>query len=413
MKKIYSIFYTLLVLVAVTVFHSCSEDEYQAAEQLSNAQVFFPTSNSATINISKSVTSFDILVKRMNTDGALSVAIVSDGGDGLYNIPTTVEFADGDNEATLTITYDPNAIDYDLFTDIAIKISDESLITPYGMSEYDFSVGIPAPWKSLGKCTFVEDFITSFYGVSNIPYAVEIQENELLPGYFRLVNPFGAAYGYNEEGDWDASRDWYLEIHAENPDAVYIDVQQTGMDWGSGMISVGSMAGYYIAKGQTLEQVQAQGLTGTYVDGVITFPVGTLLISEAGYDGGALYPANNNGAFSVVMPGVVIADYTLEIEYNGKYTNADNEDAGVIVGFTKIGADLDTVRVAIVAGSDVDMAAEGIINGSIDYLEIDNSETESLMLPFTESIASGDYMIVAVGYSNGEATTVTKVDFKY
>lgn len=413
MKKISSILYTLLVFMAVIVFHSCSEDEYQAAEQLSNAQVFFPTSNSATINISKSENSFDVPVKRMNTEGALSVAITSTGGDGLYVIPSAVDFAEGKNESVITISYDPNAVDYESFTDISLKITDESLTTPYGMSEYSFSVGVPAPWKSLGECTFIEDFITSLYPVANNPYKLEIQEHELQPGYFRIVNPFGEAYEYNEEGDWDASRDWYLEIHAENPDAVYIDVQETGMNWGYGMISVGSIAGYYIANGKSLEEVQATGLTGTYKNGIITFPVNTLLASEAEYNDGQLLIANTNGTFTVAMPGITIADYSLELEYNGKYTNSDNEDAGVIVGFTKIGKDIDNIRIAVVAGDDVDKAAEDIENGSIEYLEIENTETESIMVPFTEAPVSGDYMIVAIGYNNNEVKKIANVGFTY
>lgn len=413
MKKISNIIYILLVMVVATALHSCSDEEYEPAEQLSNAQVFFPNSNSATINISKSANSFDILVKRMNSEGALSVAIASTGGDGLYNIPSSVEFQDGKNESVLTIGYDPNALQYDSFSNISLKITDESLTTPYGLSEYSFSVGVPAPWKSLGNCTFVEDFMTSFFSVGNNPYALEIQENELQPGYFRIVNPFGADYEYNEEGDWDASRDWYLEIHAENPDAVYMDIQETGMDWGYGMIYVGSLAGYYIANGKTLEEVQSQGLTGTYKDGIITFPAGSLLIAMADYNGGNLYPSNNNGAFAVAMPGITIADYSLELEYNGKYTNSDNEDAGVIVGFAKIGKDIDNIRIAVVAGDDVDKAAEDIENGSIEYLEIENTETETIMVPFTEKPVSGDYMVVAIGYNNNEVKKVANVSFTY
>jgi hypothetical protein len=41
---------------------------------------------------------------------------------------------------------------------------------------------------------------------------------------------------------------------------------------------------------------------GTLENGIITFPERSLLMSMANYEDGAMYYANNNGAFKVVLP---------------------------------------------------------------------------------------------------------------
>ena len=134
-------------------------------------------------------------------------------------------------------------------------------------------------WKKLGKATYREDCFTTFWNVDNLVYSLDLYECEQIPGWYHLMNPYGAAYGYNEDGDFDTSKDYYLDIHAEDPTAVYIGNSPTGCDWTYGEISIYSLAGMYIDSGEkTLEECKAAGLTGTLVDGVLTFPAKTLLI---------------------------------------------------------------------------------------------------------------------------------------
>lgn len=414
MNKIKNIFGVLLALAAMSAFYSCDDDvKYRPADKLDSVQVYFPNTNSSSINLSSLENSFEIAIARIKTDEAITVPLIVTGTNGLYNFPTSVSFAQGASTAVITMTYNPSAIEFDDFIELKLSIADETYTTVYGMSEYTFKVGIPAPWTSLGKCTFTEDFMTTFYGVSNTPYEVEIQESQLQPGLFRLVNPFGEAYPFNDPGDWDDSKNWYLEIHAEDPTAVYISVQAVGLDWGRGMLRVGSLAGYHIANGKTLEEVKTAGYTGTYNKGVITFPAGTHLISMPQMGTGGLYTANNNGAFKVVFPGAVLTDYSIEIDYAGTHTDADNEVAGVLAQIDAIGADVENIRLAIVEGTDADAALDGIKNGDIDYLEAP-AATGTVLVPFaTKPPVGGDYMIVAVTYANNMAQEGEVVSFTY
>ncbi len=255
--------------------------------------------------------------------------------------------------------------------------------------------------------------MTTFYGVDNNPYEVEIQENDLTPGLFRLVNPFGEDYPYNEPGDWDDSRDWYLEINASDPEGVYIDLQEVGMNWGEGMVSMGSIAWLRMSQGKTLEEVKADGLTGTLNEGIITFPVGQLLISMANYNNGGRYGANKNGAFMVVMPGVELTDYTIDLVYGGKYYDAKDKIEGVVAIINEIGEDVDKVKLALVKEEDAENAVEGITDGEIESIEI-KSQTGKVLVPFAEIPEDGRYAIVAVTFdSEGNARGSSSSIFKY
>ena len=162
----------------------------------------------------------------------------------------------------------------------------------------------PEVFKSLGMAQYTDDIVAPMFIEEPVyqPYEVEIQESVDNPGKYRLVNPYGEAYPYNEPGDWDASQDYYLVINAQNPNQVYIDYQPLGLDWGMGMMYVYSYASYYMDKGYPADQVAAAGYFGTLENGVITFPVKGLLFAMPSYNS-SLYYANQSGAFKVVLPG--------------------------------------------------------------------------------------------------------------
>lgn len=160
----------------------------------------------------------------------------------------------------------------------------------------------PEVFKSLGMAQYTDDIVGPMFRAPTVTYEVEVQESVENPGKYRLVNPYGEVYPNNEPGDWDDSQDYYLTIHAENPEQVYIDLQPLGVDWGMGMMYAYSYAAYYMDNGYAPEQVAANGLFGVLKDGVITFPTKTLLFYMPDYSNN-LYNANTSGEFKVVLPG--------------------------------------------------------------------------------------------------------------
>lgn len=120
-------------------------------------------------------------------------------------------------------------------------------------------------WKSLGNCPYTDAFLSAAFNVENKTYEVEIQKSLRTEGVFRMVNPYGAAYPYNEPGDYDTSAYHYMVIHAEDQNAVTIDEFHSGMDW---------TYGEFLMKTST---------SGTLKDKVITFPTGALALYIPGY----------------------------------------------------------------------------------------------------------------------------------
>ena len=150
------------------------------------------------------------------------------------------------------------------------------------------------PWESLGYCQYTDGNIVSLF--KNLPvmtWDVEIQQNTETPGLYRLVNPYSSKFcPYTSEKE-DMSGNYYLEIHAEKPDQVYLDQQCVGIDYGYGPIYLWSRAGAYIANGNPIDKVAEAGWCGTNVDGVITFPAGTLMTQfESDIEGGGFYYGN-------------------------------------------------------------------------------------------------------------------------
>lgn len=396
MNKIKNILSAMLLVALPLAFNACDSDvDYTPADKLDNAQVYFPSSNGATVELSKDKTSFDVTLMRAKADAAVTVPITVEGANANYTIPSSVNFAQGANQAVLTIGYNAEAIEYDDYTDIKLTIGDESSTTPYGMSKYVFKAGIPAPWVSLGQATYVDAFVAAFFGVSEMPYKVEIQENNVTPGLFRLINPYSPTvypYGTNgASGSYDSANPHHLEIDARDPQGVFIRRQDTGLDWTYGNYIVYSLAAYYMDRGQTLEEVKAAGHCGTFEKGIITFPVGSLLCAMANYKEGAFYSANDPAWFKVIMPGVVIADYSVGMEYMGRFTGVDEQDYAV--ANVTLGADVNFAKVALIAGKDANAAVAGIIDGSIESVEV--SEDGRVELPIGET---GDYSFVAITF---------------
>jgi hypothetical protein len=122
--------------------------------------------------------------------------------------------------------------------------------------------------------------------------------------------------------------------------------------------------------------------------------------------------ANNNGAFKVVMPGVVLANYYVEVAYGGKYTNAAGEDAGVIAQLDSVGTDVDFVRLALVPGTDTNYAYEAARSENVNVVDVDPTTTK-VMVPFTETPEDGKYTLVAISYSGKVAQESSYATFKY
>ncbi len=401
-------YFYLPLLIACLAFVACDDDDdYKKGKETAAdcPALTFGADNVFSEEMEPTEpTSYDITVYRENaTDAASYSIIVLTNTDDAFVVPETVTFAAGQTEATITITFDDTEIGKEYSLEISLADDDVDMYSENAYQTFSFSV-TRVKWNALGMCTYTDDFFTTFYGVGQVTWEVEIEERDDLPGYFRLVYPYDEKYIWNDPGDWDESKTYYLIVDATDPYGVFIPQQEIGVDWGYGMISVWSIADYDVQAGSTLADEKSAGNCGTYDEtkGLITFPERTLLINMPDYSSGWYY-ANTNGWFMILMPGFALADYSVEIDYQGV-----NDNIEAVADIT-LGADVAYALVAVVEGTDVDGAASDIKSGGIASQQITASGTYSL--PFT---GEGMHTIVAVSYDeDGVAQETGSARFNY
>lgn len=162
-------------------------------------------------------------------------------------------------------------------------------------------------WTTLGTAEYTDDFLASLFNIDNLTWGVEVEQCDQDPTRLRLIYPYDNKYENNDEGDWAEDKSYDIEIVVLDDDHVYIAPQEIGVDWGYGMFSIASLAGYYISRGYGVDEFDSTDF-GTLSEGVITFPQKALLVSMAEYDDGAWYYANVNSAFKLVLPYALGAD---------------------------------------------------------------------------------------------------------
>lgn len=199
---------------------------------------------------------------------------------------------------------------------VLVVLDEEGAVKTISASPFEYYGGAASPWQSIGIGLYTEDFVGSIFGVDPVTYEVEIEANNDTPGLYRMLYPYDGKFPYNEAGDWDASATYNVEVNAEDPEGVYILPQSIGIDWGYGPMAIASMGGYYLAGGNSFDDVKAAGYLGTLVDGVITLPV----LETTGSDGNPIqfqgitymgtngYYGGGNGAFKLVLPEAVSSE---------------------------------------------------------------------------------------------------------
>ncbi len=313
MKKIFK--YSLALLTMALGFTACSDsddDSYKRGDWNAAgdyANIYFESSSSSVELDPADPTEYTFKVYRRNTANALSLQFeVTENTDNVFSVGSA-DFAAGDSVATVKATF-PNAQVGKTYT-LQVTTTDPSYVSYYSSGiQYTLDV-TRVKWKDVGyyidadgnkvegMAMYTDDFITGFFGVDNVSWPVRLQERDDKKGYFRIINAYNEDYIYNEPGDWDTSKEYYIYIDATDPEKVFIPHYcETGINWGYGMISVSSMAGYYLAREKPED---AEDNYGTYKNGKITFPSGSLLISMADYQGGAFYSANGAAAFKLVV----------------------------------------------------------------------------------------------------------------
>ncbi len=217
---------------------------------------------------------------------------------------------------TFSVPFDPTMMGGEKLQIVVATIVDDAAVSTTNVT-FEYYAG-EKPWKSLGIGLFTDDIVFTTYATQAPTYEVEILEHKDNPGLYRLVDPYAKdvhPYGAALEaqvGATMAPEGCYLEVNAQDPNAVYISNQGLGFTDGSyGEFSFCTYPVYAIAMGWTdYESAKANGLFGTQEDGIITF---TKLNDEEGgtmqgviYAGGSpLTYGGTTSGIEIVLPDAV------------------------------------------------------------------------------------------------------------
>lgn len=133
-------------------------------------------------------------------------------------------------------------------------------------------------WEKFGEAEYTDLFAGPSYGEAPFYWTVPVEQHKTTKGFYRLVNPYSAP-----DSPWKKytlGGNGYVYIHAENPDAAWIELSPLNVALGmEGAIYGWSLAGLAVeGYGWTLEQAFEKGFTGWLEDGSLYFPPETLLV---------------------------------------------------------------------------------------------------------------------------------------
>ena len=261
-------------------------------------------------------------------------------------------------------------------------------------------------WKSLGMGKFSEGFL----GNAGEYFDVEIQQNELAPNQFRVVEPYAGILG-------DIAVDKYLEF-AILPagtafkdyvlDAEYVVFNDYNMGQWNSNYAEDIFALHPYRFGMTLDlwaynvvlDYQENGLPGE----VSLAPYFYLLEQGGGWN------QTKETTISILFPGYVKADYSSALEFAGLFTKPDG--SMFAVANLALGADAAEVK-AIVMPADADAAAvaDAIAAGELEAMDVEAGRIE---VPFNaEELGGNNFQIVTVVLFEGAVKSVAAASFEY
>ena len=318
--KFTNIFNLLLAGAFVAGASSCVEEiEYTPAEKVDLADYYFSTGNVTQNDLDEGQTSFSVLLGRLSTEGEQTVpvktVVTAEGADptGIFKIPETVTFADGEGTALLTVTYDEAKLTRKVNYDFSFSL-DGIQDTPYYLGNLNVTC-MYNPWITLGKGVYTDVIVGTFFNIDGWPftYGVTVQEHPDTKGFYRLVNPY-APGTYPIEGVNYGTSNYYVLIHAEDPTAVYLETSNIGFCGNPtyGRFLVSSTAYLNMTEeDSTLEDEKKAGNCGVLEQGNIFIEADKVQIAMELYQDGA-WARQNTEEFHLVLPGYSALDRNWE-----------------------------------------------------------------------------------------------------
>ena len=423
MNKIFkSAFVALVALIGLTMTSCVNKYDYDAATA-SGEQVYFDNSTSK-VALSKDATSFTVPVLRVATTEAATIALTSKDESGIFTIPSSVSFAAGENKALVTIGYDPTKLEYDDFKSITLSLSDTSYGTPYGFSSLSFLAGIPSPFVTIGKAKFMDSWMYD----AETYFDVTLQQNEINPDIYRIVNPYdeilvkgGYVPNYVKKGPSE-----YLTFQLRHAgeevggavltrdNLVTFEPFRTGYyrsDYDSGDVD-GEIWGFHISddtfhSSWHVEAAYLKNCVAAYKEdgtpGQVNLAPWYYIIGLGGWN-----KSQEDKQIEIIFPGFTPADYTAELAYSGIFTDASEKVFAV--GNLTLGPDAQDVKAIVMPQeADASAVADAIAAGELEATDV---AAGSIQVPIPEDL-TGKLQIIVVVLAGETVKNVVAAPFEY
>lgn len=390
MKSI-RILYLMVVAILAGLFTSCENKEFEPGPEVPGAQVYFPSTTPTSYMLSEEDLNVVIPVKRVVTDEAISIDILSSDESGLLTIPSSVHFEAGSNTANLNITFDRTALEDGEEYPISLLINDDQNTTPYGNSRMSLVIA-PWPWDFVGEGSFRDDWLTTMWnGDASVETPVNIHKHKTREGIYMIEEMYGWNFLEAFFGGSQSAIESQLGLNYTPTNIILNCADPNGVFFGrqfSGITDVDPAYGDY-------EIATLNDGLGKLENGVVTFPVNGLALFCLK---GGQY-ANKSGMFRLLFPGAEITDYSTAVEYGGMKVSADNTVAKAILDFI-YGDDVTGIKYVISTGNVTDNAdtiAKGIADGTIENVyEIEEFSAGDKKASIEVELTSGIYSVIAV-----------------
>lgn len=409
----------LWAFLATAVFTGCSDDPTYtsgAQDDPDNYGVYFPQQTSPTEVERDPAEEPQVTykVRRAKYLDAVTVPVaVTASKEGIFEIEP-ITFGPGEQETEFTVSF-PKAVEGEKYT-CDIRIEDPHYISLYGprATALSFSV-VRAGWElvtsadgTATKGKWRDEVVGDMYSLPSAsfnPYPeieVEIYQRRDIKGYYRMKVYGDALMEALAGGPVNfQGRDLYTIVDARDPEKVFIPYQSTGLTLvnDDGELSIGSNVS------ENFMMDESVGQYGTLKDGIITFPAQSVML-EVEKNAGSFYPGNRDGMLRILLPGVVVPDYTVKL---AKGEPAD----GIVEIAATLAKGVEAMKFSVFEGvlddGQASLAAQDMDAGKTFDGEIKTSGTIRI-----ENKATGKYTLVGCIYDKeGVMRDYASVSFGY
>ena len=416
-NKILSMALLFPTLMAIS---SCEEKiaDYTPAEPVTGAQVYFEGAVNTNFVVNSVDTVFTVKLTRVQKDSVATIALKAEADSATltkFVFPSAATFAAGEATTTITCVAKVDSMEFDTPYTVKLSIANPEDATLYGLSSVTLNVTCPAPWKSLGMGKILDAWMYD----AETYFDVEIQQNELEPNIFRVVNPYDQMLekgGYISGGYYNEGPDKYFEFAImpagstyngfvlDKEYVVYGDVR-TGYyrpDYEAEVYAIHPSRPGKDVETWTYNVVMAYQENG--LPGEVSMAPWYYMFGVGGWD------KSGSQQISVLFPGYIKADYSAAIEYAGLFTKPDG--SMYAIADLTLGADATEVK-AIVMPADADAAAvaDAIAAGELEAMDVQAGRIE---VPFNaEELGGNKFNVIAVVMADGKVKTVVSASYEY